>query len=123
MLAISLRPGITRNPKFLLTGPSLAIYYMKQGKYINGYQKRGYNWSMLIYPLADMRLKLFIEGRQNWLEEGLLVPAWKSKRGTITEDGSSSAAQEGGSAFHANEPPYGGIPMPPIYYRSVPMQA
>jgi hypothetical protein len=70
-----------------------------------------------------MRLKLFIEGRQNWLEEGLLVPARKSKRGTIIEDGSSSASQEGGSAFHANEPPYGGIPMLPIYYRSVPMQA
>jgi hypothetical protein len=41
-----------------------------------------------------MRLKLFVEGRQNWLKEGLLVPAKKKKRGSIVEEGSSCAAQE-----------------------------
>jgi hypothetical protein len=30
MLAISLRSGITRNPKYLLAGTSLGIEYMKQ---------------------------------------------------------------------------------------------
>jgi hypothetical protein len=34
-----------------------------------------------------MRLKLF-EGRQNWLEEGLLVLVKKNKRGKIREEGS-----------------------------------
>jgi hypothetical protein len=70
-----------------------------------------------------MRLKLF-EGRQNWLEEGLLVLVKKNKRGRIREEGSSFAAQEEEeAAFQANVPPYRGIPMPPIYYGGVPMQA
>jgi hypothetical protein len=34
MLAISLRPGITRNPKHLLAGTSLGFDYMKKSKYI-----------------------------------------------------------------------------------------
>jgi hypothetical protein len=32
MLAISSRPGITRNPEHLLVGTSLGFEYMKQGK-------------------------------------------------------------------------------------------
>jgi hypothetical protein len=32
MLAISLKPGIRRNPKHLLPGTSLGFDYMKQGK-------------------------------------------------------------------------------------------
>jgi hypothetical protein len=32
MLAISLRPGITRNPEHLLAGTYLGFEYMKQGK-------------------------------------------------------------------------------------------
>jgi hypothetical protein len=32
MLAISLRPGISRNPEHLLPGTSLGFEYMKQGK-------------------------------------------------------------------------------------------
>ncbi|MDD0148761.1 hypothetical protein PSY31_24070, partial [Shigella flexneri] len=61
--------------------------------------------------LPDVRLKLFIEGKEDWLEEGLLVPAKKNKRGRIIEEGSSSAAQEEEEegAFQANVPPYGGI--------------
>jgi hypothetical protein len=35
MLAISLRPGIPRNPEHLLLGTSLGIEYLKQGKYIS----------------------------------------------------------------------------------------
>jgi hypothetical protein len=34
MLAISSRPGITRNPKHILPGTSLGFDYMKKGKYI-----------------------------------------------------------------------------------------
>jgi hypothetical protein len=35
MLAISLRPGISRNPEHLLPGTSLGFEYLKQGKYIS----------------------------------------------------------------------------------------
>jgi hypothetical protein len=31
-------------------------------------------------PLSDGRLKLFFEVKEDWLEEGLLVPAKKNKR-------------------------------------------
>jgi hypothetical protein len=31
-------------------------------------------------PLPDPRLRLFIQGREDWLEEGLLVPTRKCKR-------------------------------------------
>jgi hypothetical protein len=31
-------------------------------------------------PLSDGRLRFFFEGKEDWLEEGLLVPAKKNKR-------------------------------------------
>jgi hypothetical protein len=34
---------------------------------------------MVNLPLPDARLRLFIEGREDWLEVGLLVPAKKTK--------------------------------------------
>jgi hypothetical protein len=36
-------------------------------------------------PLSDGRLKLFLEGKEDWLEEGLLVPAKKDKREGLYE--------------------------------------
>jgi hypothetical protein len=44
MLAISLRPGITRNPEYLLVGTSLEIDYLKQGKYIVGMREEASKW-------------------------------------------------------------------------------
>jgi hypothetical protein len=72
-------------------------------------------------PLPDPRVRLFIQGKEDWLEEGLLVPAKKNKRGTIVEEGSSSM-QEGGAQPNY-VPPFGGIPTPPSYYGGPPMQA
>jgi hypothetical protein len=72
-------------------------------------------------PLPDARLRLFIQGKEDWLEEGLLVPVRINKRGIIVEEGSSST-QEGG-AQQNYVPPYGGIPTPPSYYGGPPMQA
>jgi hypothetical protein len=46
-------------------------------------------------PLPDARLRLFIQGKEDWLEEGLLVPARKNKRGRIAEEGSSSTQERG----------------------------
>jgi hypothetical protein len=108
MLAISLRLGIPTNPEHLLPGTSLGYEYMKQGKYISGDERGGFKVAKLNSPLPDPRLRLFIQGKEDWLEEGLLVPARKNKRGRIVEEGSSSAQEEGAQQNYV--PPYGGIP-------------
>jgi hypothetical protein len=77
MLAISLRPGTTRNPKHLLPGTSLGFEYMKQGKYISGGERGGFKVAKVNLPLSNGKLKLFLEGEENWLKEGLLVLAKK----------------------------------------------
>jgi hypothetical protein len=118
MLAISLIPGIPRNPKHLLPGTSLRFEYMKQGKYISGDERGGFKVGKVNLPLPDARLRLFIQRKEDWLEDGLLVPARKNKRGRIVEEGSSSA-QEGG-AQQNYVPPYRA---PPSYYGGPPMQA
>jgi hypothetical protein len=120
MLAISLRPGISRIPEHLLPGTSLGFEYLKQGKYVSGDERGGFNVAKVNLPLMDPRLRLFIQGKEDWLE-GLLVPAKKNKRGRIVEEGSSSE-QEGG-AQQNYVPPYGGIPTPPSYYGGPSMQA
>jgi hypothetical protein len=121
MLAISLRPGITRNPEHLLPGTSLGFEYMKQGKHISGDERGGFKVAKVNLPLPGARLRLFIQGMEDWLEEGLLVPVKKNKRGGIIEE-SSSTAQEGG-AQQNYVPPFGGIPTLPSYYGGAPMQA
>jgi hypothetical protein len=68
---------------------------------------------MVNLPLLDERLRLFIEGREDWLEEGLLVPARKNKKGRIVEEGTSSTQASGAQP---NVPPFVGIPPPPSYY-------
>jgi hypothetical protein len=114
MLAISLRPGIPRNPEQLLSGTSLRFEYMKQDKYISGDERGGFKVAKVNLPLPDARLRLFIQGKEDWLEEVLIVPARKNKRGRIVEEGSSSA--QGGGVQQNYVPRYGGIPTPPSYY-------
>jgi hypothetical protein len=77
MLAISLRSGITRNPELPLRGSSLGIEYLRRGKYISGDERGGFHVAKVNLPLPDARFRLFIQGREDWLEEGLLVPAKK----------------------------------------------
>jgi hypothetical protein len=71
-------------------------------------------------PLPDPRLRLFIQGKEDWLEEGLLVPTMKNKRVRIIEEGSSSVQVGGEQQNYV--PPFGGIPTPPSYYGGLPMQ-
>jgi hypothetical protein len=75
MLAISLKPGITRNPKHLLPRTSLGFEYMKKEKYISENERGGFKVAKVNLPLSSGRLRLFLEGKQDWLEEGHLVPA------------------------------------------------
>jgi hypothetical protein len=121
MLAISLRSGITRNREHLLCGTSLGLEYLKQGKYITGDERGGFHVAKVNLPLPDARLRLFIQGREDWLEEGLLVSAKKNKRGRIVKEGSSSA--QAGGAQPNYVPPFGGIPTPPSYYGGPQTQA
>jgi hypothetical protein len=65
MLAISLRPVITRNPEHLLRRTSLGFEYLKQGKYISGDERGGFRATVNL-PLPDARLRLFIQGREDW---------------------------------------------------------
>jgi hypothetical protein len=77
MLAISLRPGITRNPEHLLHGTSLGFVDMKKSKYISGDERGGFKVAKVNLPLSDRRFRLFLEGKEDRLDEGLLVPAKK----------------------------------------------
>jgi hypothetical protein len=86
----------TRNHEHLLCGTSLGFEYLKQGKYISGDERGGFHVAKVNLPLPDARLRLFIQGKEDWLEEGLLVPAKKNKRGRIVEEGSPST-QAGGA--------------------------
>jgi hypothetical protein len=87
MLAISLRPGITRNPEYLVHGTPLRFEYLKQGKYISEDERGGFHVAKVNLPLLYPRLRLFIQGKKDWLEEGILVPTKKNKRGKIVEEG------------------------------------
>jgi hypothetical protein len=56
------------------------IQFMKKSKYISKDERGGFKVAKVNLPLSDGRLRLFLEGKKDWLEEGLLVPVKKNKR-------------------------------------------
>jgi hypothetical protein len=52
----------------------------KKAKYISEDERGGFKVAKVNLPLSEGRLILFLEGKKDWLEEGLLVPAKKNKR-------------------------------------------
>jgi hypothetical protein len=50
MLAISLKLGITRNPKHLLARTSLGFDYMKKSKYISEDERGGFKVAKVNFP-------------------------------------------------------------------------
>jgi hypothetical protein len=53
---------------------------LKKSKYISEDERGGFKVAKVNLPLSDRRLRLFLEWKEDWLEEGLLVPAKKNKR-------------------------------------------
>jgi hypothetical protein len=53
------------------------IEYMKKSKYISEDERGGFKVAKVNLPLTKGRLRLFLEGKKDWLAEGLLVPAKK----------------------------------------------
>jgi hypothetical protein len=64
MLAISLKPGITRNPNHRLPRTSLEFEYMKKGKYISEDERGGFKVAKVNLPLSEVGLRLFLEGKK-----------------------------------------------------------
>jgi hypothetical protein len=53
---------------------------MSLGKCISGDERGGFKVAKVNLPLSEAILTLFLEGKEYWLEEGLLVSANKNKR-------------------------------------------
>jgi hypothetical protein len=65
MLAIYLKPGITRNPEHLLPGTSLGFEYLKKGKCISEDERGGFKVAKVNLPLSEGKLRLFIKGKED----------------------------------------------------------
>jgi hypothetical protein len=68
------KTGHYKEPRASLTR-DFPFEYMKGNKNISGDERGGFKVAKLNLPLPDERLRLFLEGKEDWLEEGLLVPA------------------------------------------------
>jgi hypothetical protein len=56
---------------------------LRKSKYISEDERGGFKVAKVNLPLSDGRLRLFLKGKKDWLEEGLLVLAKKK----IKEEG------------------------------------
>jgi hypothetical protein len=72
--------GFYKEPEASPTRDFPRIEYIKKSKYISEDERGGFKVAKVNFPLSDGRLRLFLEGKEDWLEEGLLVPVKKNKR-------------------------------------------
>jgi hypothetical protein len=71
--------GYYKKPEASLTR-DFPFENMKRSKNISGDERGGFKVAKVNLPLPDERLRLFLEGKEDWLEEGLLMPVKKNKR-------------------------------------------
>jgi hypothetical protein len=86
---------------------------MKKIKYISEDESGGFKVAKVNLPLSDGRLKLFLEGKEDWLEEELLVSAKKIKEKDYRRRIFYGPRRRCTTKLCA----------PPSYYGGVPMQA
>jgi hypothetical protein len=72
--------GYYKEPEASPTRDFPKFEYMKKEKYISEDERGGLKVAKVNFPLSEGRLRIFLEGKIDWLEEGLLVPAKKNKR-------------------------------------------
>jgi hypothetical protein len=70
MIGYLFKTGYYKEPEASLTRTSLRLED----------ERGGFKVAKVNLPLLDGRLRLFLEGKEDRLEEGLLVPAKKNKR-------------------------------------------
>lgn len=94
MIASFLKPDIEKLPEWLIRGGSIDARSMKHAHLIGGEEEKGYIVGGTNLRLPDRRLGVFLAGKSNWREEGILIPAKKDKRGNRIGDASSSSQAE-----------------------------
>jgi hypothetical protein len=53
---------------------------LKKGKYISENERGGFKIGQSNFAPSGLKIKTFLKGKKDWLEEGLLVLAKKNKR-------------------------------------------
>lgn len=103
-IAVALKPNIEGNMEFLMRGTSFGIESLRHGHYIRADEKIWYKIAKNIIALPDLRLKFFGKGKENWLDEGVFVPARKHKRGKHVGEASASTSHVGEEGESQNAP-------------------
>jgi hypothetical protein len=85
MLAISLKPGITRNPNHLLLGTSLGFEYMKKDKYISGNEREGLYEKDLLCPKKEVHNKIMCHNLEEFRRRQVTTVAYQCKHGGVVQ--------------------------------------
>jgi hypothetical protein len=64
------KTGYCKEPESSLSQDFLRIWEYEESKYISEDERGGFKVAKVNLPLSDGRLRLFLEGKEDWLEEG-----------------------------------------------------